>query len=57
MPTHTALTKDEKAHLFDKMIATHLIEWRVGQRLIDGQMVERTYIEHGQNKDMLVVED
>jgi hypothetical protein len=57
MPTHTALTKDEKAHLFDKMIATHLIEWRVGKRLIDGQMVERTYIEHGQNKDMLVVED
>lgn len=57
MPTYTALTQEQKADLFDKLIATHVIEWRSGKRLVEGKMVERTYIEHGITEDMLVVPD
>jgi hypothetical protein len=44
MSDGVALTEKQKAHSFDRLIATHVIEWR-------------TSIEHGVNKEMLVVEE
>jgi hypothetical protein len=57
MSNRIALTTEQKAKLFDRLIAGHVIEWRVGPREDGGKMVETTYIKHGDTKDMLVVED
>lgn len=57
MSNRTALTEQEKAKLFDQLIERDIIRWRVGPREMSGKMVERTYIEHGGTKDMLIVEE
>ena len=57
MPTRTALTEKQKAYLFDRLISTHVIERRNAKREVGGKMAERTYIEHGVNKEMFVVEE
>lgn len=57
MSNRIALTESQKAHLFDRLTATHVIEWRTGPRLVDGKLAERTYIEHGVTKEMLFVEE
>lgn len=57
MSNRVALTEHQKAKLFDQLIEKHVIAWRVGPRMTDGKLVERTYIEHGPAKDMFVVDD
>jgi hypothetical protein len=57
VPSRTALTEKQKANLFDRLISTRVIEWRSAKREVDGKMAERTYIEHGVNKEMFVVEE
>ncbi|HWO35005.1 MAG TPA: hypothetical protein VNO32_39945 [Candidatus Acidoferrum sp.] len=41
MSDWVALT-EKKAHLFDRLIATHVIEWRTSKRFVDGKLTERT---------------
>jgi hypothetical protein len=57
MSNRIALTEQQKAHLFDRLIETQVIQWRKGPRLVDAKLAERTYIEHGETKSMLVVEE
>jgi hypothetical protein len=57
MPSKIALTEQQKARMFDKLIERDVIRWRVGPRLVDGEMVQRTYVEHGETKDILVIEE
>jgi hypothetical protein len=57
MPSKIALTERQKARLFDRLMERDVIRWRVGPRLVDGKMVERTYVEHGETKDILVAEE
>jgi hypothetical protein len=42
MSDWVALTEKQKTHLFDRLIATHVIEWRTSKRLVDGKFTERT---------------
>jgi hypothetical protein len=54
MSNRIALTEQQKARLFDRLIESDVLRWRVGPREVDGRMVERTYIERGDKKDMFV---
>ena len=56
MPNRIALTEQDKARLFDRLIEQDVLRLRVGPREVDGKMAERTYIEHGDTKEMLVLE-
>jgi hypothetical protein len=56
MSNRIALTQQQKAHLFDRLIETRVIRWHKEPRVVDGKLAERTYIEHGETKSMLVVE-
>jgi hypothetical protein len=57
MSNRIALTEKDKAKLFDRLIKKDVLRWRVAPRAVGGKMVERTFIERGKTKDMLVVED
>ena len=57
MSNRIALTEPQKARLFDRLIANGVIVWRYGKREEAGKMVEKTYIEHGATKDLIVVEE
>jgi len=57
MSDRIALTEQQKARMFDRLMECDIIRWRVGPREVDGKMVERTYVERGETKDMLVVEE
>ena len=51
------LTEPEKARLYDRLIEKGVIRWRFGPRLEGSKMVDKTYIEHGATKDLIVVEE
>lgn len=57
MPNKIALTKFEKADLFDRLIKKKVLRWRFGPRAVRGQMVEKNYIEHGPTKSLVVDEE
>jgi hypothetical protein len=56
MSNRIALTEQQKAWLFDRLIERDVLRWRVGPREVRGEMVDRTYIEHGATKEMSAVE-
>ncbi len=57
MSNRIALTEQQKARLFDRLIANDVIRVRYGPREEADKMVEKTYIEHGETKDLIVVEE
>ena len=57
MSDGVALTEKQKAHSFDRLIATQIIAWRTSKRLVGEKLTERTFIEHGVNQEMLFVEE
>ena len=54
MPDKAALTDEQKARLYDRLIKTDVIKFRTGPREEGGKMVEKNYIEHGSNRSMVV---
>lgn len=57
MSNRIALTEQNEARMFDRLFERDVLRWCVGPREVQGKMVESTYIERGETKDMLVVED
>ena len=57
MSNRIALTVQDKARLFDRLLERDFLRWRVGPREVNGKMVERTYIERGETKDVLVSDE
>ena len=57
MSNRIALTNDQKARLFDRLIAEGIIQWRITTRIIEGKPVTTAFIERGDTDDMLVADE
>jgi hypothetical protein len=52
-----AITEEDKVRLFNRLIEKDVLHVRSAPRVVDGKMVEKTFIEHGATKTIDLVED
>jgi hypothetical protein len=57
MSNRIAITENDKARLFDRLIEKDVLRVRHAPREEKGKMVEKTFIEHGTTKTIDLVED
>jgi hypothetical protein len=57
MSERPALTEGQKARLYDQLIASRVIIFRTGTRFTKGIEIETAWIEHGETKEIPIVQE